>query len=232
MTTPADGAGRHPPSVTPASEPFGFAEQGPPGRAEVEGAIHAVDEMMHVLDGFEQYVIYAAGRDAAGTRYRLNLLWFHAICALLVAPLLSLTGRDGLTGPSFTFLRTLPGSPYSLSTMIGIGGLVLGLGCVFRAKRVEIGGLVLLLLFYLCLAISFAIPGVRWLLEIDASGAPKPPLYGPIIYLHLSSIMAVHIWALLLRHRAEGRARAAGAVGPPSPTGLDGGGGPSWAANI
>lgn len=168
--------------------------------AQVEGAIGAVEQMMEVVDGFEQYVLYAADRDRHGTRYRLNLLWIHAFAALLVAPAMSLTGRDGLTGPSFVFLRTLPGTPYSLSTVIGLGGLILGLGCVFRHKIVEQVGLGLLLVFYLCMTISLAVPGIGWLLH---RGSVKPPMYGPVIYLHLTVIMAVHIWALMIRVRDE-----------------------------
>lgn len=168
--------------------------------AQVEGAIDAVEQMMEVLDGFEQYVVYAADRDQHGTRYRLNLLWIHAFAALLVAPALSLTGRDGMTGPSFAFLRTLPGTPYSLSTVIGLGGLILGMGCVFRHKIIEQVGLSLLFLFYLCMTISLAVPALDWLVH---GGPVKPPMYGPVIYLHLTVIMAVHVWALMIRVRDE-----------------------------
>lgn len=182
---------------------------------QVEGALHAVDEMMTVVDGFEAYVINAAGRDRSGVRYRLNLLWIHAFCALMIAPLMSLTGRDGLNGPSFAFLRTLPGTPYSLSALIGAGGLVLGLGCIFRAKRVESVGLALLMLFYASLSVSFAVPGIQWLTEMSPV---KPPLYGPVVYGHLTVIMAVHIWALMVRRREERAMAALAQPATPVPT--------------
>jgi hypothetical protein len=182
------------------------AHHRPPTDADVEEAIDAVDRMLDVVDGFEAYVVHAAGRDRHGTRYRLNLLWIHAFAALMIAPMLSLTGREGLNGPSFAFLRTLPGVPYSLSTVLGLGGFLLGIGCVFRAKRVEQAGLALLMMFYTLLAVSFAVPPVEWALH---GGLTKPPMYSPVVYAHLTVIMAVHIWALGVRRRDEQVASAA-----------------------
>lgn len=177
-----------------------------PDDAQVEGAIAAVDRMMDVVDGFEAYVVHAADRDRHGTRYRLNLLWIHSFAALIIAPLLSLTGRDGLTGPSFAFLRTLPGTPYSLSALLGFGGFVLGMGCIFRFKRVEQVGLALLMMFYLLLGVSLTVPPLQYAFG-DAT--IKPPLYSPVVYAHLAVIMAVHIWALGVRVRDERVATAA-----------------------
>jgi hypothetical protein len=170
----------------------------------VDEAIDAVDQMADIVDGFEQYVVRAASREHHGNQYRVNLLWVHAVAALMIAPLLSATGRGGLTGPTFAFLRTLPGTPYSLSTILGTGGFILGIGCVFRHKIIEAVGLVGLLIFYLVLAVSFAVPPLRWLAH---SGSVKPPFYSPIVYVHLAVVMAMHIYALLVRNRDEQLAR-------------------------
>lgn len=174
-------------------------------QAQVEGAIDAIDGMMGVVDGLQDYVITSAGRERHGTRYRLNLLWIHSVAALLMAPLMILTGRKGLAGPSFNFLREIPGSPASVAVLLGLGGIILGMGVIFRAKRTEIVGLVILAMFYLIMSISFAIPATRWLLHMDKI---KPPLYGPVLYLHITLIMGFHIWGLINVLRDERISRA------------------------
>jgi len=164
------------------------------GDPAVAGAVHAVDQMMAVVDDLETYVWTTHWRERNGTRYRLNLLWLHAGAALVMAPLLSATGPDGLTGPSFAFLRELPGTPYSLATILGLGGLVLGWGCIFRHKTTEMVGLALLAVFYLIVGVSFAVPPIEWLIE---RGPVKPPSYSPILYAHLALIMVAHIRGLI-----------------------------------
>lgn len=175
-------------------------------RRELADAAAALDRMTDVVDSFETYVIYAASREEHGTQYRLNLLWIHAFAALLIAPLMSATGRDGMSGPSFVVVRQIPGTPYSLSALLGIGGVILGLGCVFRAKRVEVVGLCLLMIFYLTLAVSFAALPIMWLGDRTSV---KPPMYAPVVYCHLAVIMSVHMWALVVRRRDERTAKAA-----------------------
>lgn len=167
------------------------------GDPAMAGALQAVDQMIAVVDDLEMYVWTTHWRDRHGVRYRLNLLWLHALAALLMAPLLSLTGRDGLTGASFAFMRTLPGAPYSLAAALGAGGLILGWGCIFRAKRTEMVGLAVLAVFYLLFAVSFAVPPIQWLCD----HGPKPPMYAPILYLHLTLIMLAHIRGLILARR-------------------------------
>jgi hypothetical protein len=166
----------------------------------IEQATDALDRMTDVVDSLGEYVIVTGERARHGTRYRLNLLWVHAIAALLMAPLFMATGRDGMTAPSFAFLRSLPGSPYTVGAVLMLGGLVVGMGCIFRAKAIEAAGLVLLGVFYLTLAITFSVPPVRWLLGEDVS---KPTLYGPVLYAHLTVIMAMHIRALLISRRDD-----------------------------
>lgn len=171
---------------------------------QIDGALDAVDRMMGVVDTFEEYVISSHYRDMHGTRYRLNLLWIHSFAAVLMAPLISLTGQDGLNGPSLSFIKSLPGSPYSLSAILGAGGLVLGWGCIFRLKRVEMTGLVGLACFYLLFGMSLAVPPIRWVL---GDVQMKPPLYATIVYLHLTVIMLMHIRGLVLAQRDDAQAR-------------------------
>lgn len=166
----------------------------------VQGALDAVDQMVDIVDGLEDYILHSDTVKRHGTRYRLNLLWVHAFAALCMAPLLAATGRDGMTGPSFAFLRTVPGAPFSIAVILGVGGLILGLGCVFRAKRTEIAGLLCLGMFYVLFGASFTVVPVRWLLEEQAT---KPPLYSPIVYGHLAVIMIMHIRALITALRDD-----------------------------
>lgn len=171
---------------------------------EVEGAIEAVDIMIDVVDGLEEYVIISADTETHGTRYRLNLLWIHAIAAVTMAPLLMYTGKDGLNGPSLSFIADLPGSPLSIALMLWVGGLILGMGAVFRAKRTEMVGLCFLATFYILFAVSLAVPPIRWL---AGDGGMKPAFYAPILYGHMATIMAVHIWGLVMRRRDDARIR-------------------------
>jgi hypothetical protein len=167
---------------------------------DVERAINTVTRWEAVVDSFEHFISVTVRLSEHSTRYRLNLLWVHAIAAMLMAPLVFATGRTGLTGPSFNFLRTIPGAPYSLAILLGAGGTVLAMGCIFRAKRVEMAGLIGLLIFYLTLSVSFIIPPVHWLLHQDGT---KPPLYGGVLYAHLTVIMGLHFIGLVVKRRDD-----------------------------
>lgn len=167
---------------------------------KIQQANNALDRMTDVVDSLGEYVLITTDRARHGTRYRLNLLWVHSVAALMMAPLFMATGREGMTGPSFSFLRSLPGSPYSVGIILMAGGLIVGMGCIFRAKLVEAIGLILLAIFYITLAITFAVPPTRWLIGEQLI---KPPLYGPVLYGHLTVIMALHIRGLLTSLRDD-----------------------------
>jgi hypothetical protein len=154
--------------------------------------------MLDVVNGFEKFVTRASSSEGKSLRYRANLLWVHALAAMTMAPLFSATGKEGMLSPNFEILRQFPGAPVSIAVFLGAGGLVLGLGCVLNVRRMEITGLIALMGFYLLLAISFLASGIRYFL-LDLSG-PKPAIYAPVVYLHLSIIMAVHM-STLVRNR-------------------------------
>lgn len=158
----------------------------------------AVDVMVEVVDGFAEYVLTTERRDARWVHYRANLLWVHSFAALVMAPLFAAIGEVGMRGTSFAVLRTLPGTPLSLAVVLGVGGLVLGLGCVFVSRRVQIAGLLGLLVFYMTLSISFGAASIQFVANGPIPGAMGvPAYYAPIVYLHISIIMAVHMTTLI-----------------------------------
>jgi hypothetical protein len=159
--------------------------------------IDPVDAMLEVVKGFETFVDRSRVREGRSTRYRANLLWVHALAAMTMAPLFA-ASRAGMNTPNFTFLLMLPGAPLSVALMLGTGGLILGMGCVLDARRLEIAGLIALATFYLTLSMSFAIAAIAFYLS-DSPG-PRPAIYSPILYLHMTIIMAVHM-STLVRNR-------------------------------
>lgn len=171
-----------------------------PQDPEVESAIQAIDRWDKIVDSFERFVVVAVVSSKHNTRYRLNLLWLHALSALLMAPLLAATGKAGITGPSFSFLRTMPAAPYSYAILLGVSGTILGIGCVFRQKITEMVGLGGLALFYLMFSVSFAIPAIEWGMQHQGV---KPPLYSAIVYAHLTVVMVLHLIGLIIKRREE-----------------------------
>jgi hypothetical protein len=95
-------------------------------------------------------------------------------------------------------MRDLPGAPLSLAAILGTGGFILGMGSIFGRRRIVIAGLAGLALWYTLVAISFSVPIFNW---VFGNTPVKPPLYPPILYLHLTIVMGVHIGVQLRRTR-------------------------------
>lgn len=157
-----------------------------------------VDALVDVVDGFAKYVSESEKSMREAARYRGSLLWVHALAATLMAPLFGYTGRDGMVGPAFAFLRTIPGSPASVAVILGVGGFILGMGSVIGLKRTTIVGLGILAFWYCLVGISFMVPIFRYAAGLTPA---KPTLYAPVLYLHLTIIMAVHIGVQLKKLR-------------------------------
>lgn len=158
-----------------------------------------IDALSDMVEDFSIYVKGAEVEHRESIRYRLNLLWVHAFFALLIAPLFALST---LAGGSFAVMRAIPGAPHTLAAFLLVGGMVLGYGCVFRRKMVEIVGLILLAIWYAILALSFLAAIVVYFMD-GALAAFPPTYYAPVLYLHLSTIMAVHMSTLARRLRAD-----------------------------
>jgi hypothetical protein len=142
---------------------------------------------------------------------RFNLLVVHALTAILISCLL-MASAPTLTGPAWNALNRIPGFPYTFAGVLCLGGLLLLPASIARLARMEFYGLTLIYLWYLALALGFAIPSFRWTVEGvfhlfrgDPIRAERPALYAWVVYLHLAVIMRVHMWTL----RQIGRRRSA-----------------------
>lgn len=163
-----------------------------------------VEVMTEMFDSFKTYADRSQQSETNSVKYRLNLLWIHATAALLIAPLFAAIGQGGMKGPSFEVMRHIPGAPGSVAVIIGLSGFILGLGCVLRAKKMEIAGLVGLTIWYLLIVTTFGGAVLHWF----ADGSPKdrvPALYSPVLYGHFAVIMIAHMINLIRARRIDER---------------------------
>ncbi len=154
----------------------------------------SADMMADIIDEFAAIMEGADATVRRSVKYKANLLWVHALAALLMAPLFALTTKEALAGPAFYFVRQLPLVPHSFAAILGTGGFLLGIGAVFHIRKLQIAGLSLLGAWYFLFGISIAVPAVIWLYDESVA---RPPFYAPIVYLHLTIIMAIHVWGVL-----------------------------------
>lgn len=155
----------------------------------------AVDVMGEIMDGFTEYVSRAERQARGNRKYRLSLLWVHGFAALLMGPAFALLGKEGMAGGSWYFLRQIPGMPYTLAVILTIGGFILTAGVIAGYRPAEAFGLVLLALFYLTIGIGFGLAVIGWF--TGNLSATKPAPYAPILYMHMTIIMIVHVGTIL-----------------------------------
>lgn len=153
-----------------------------------------IDVMVDIMDGFSEYVLRTEEAVLRGRRYRLNLLWVHAVYALLMGPAFMSLGPAGVASTAFTHLRQIPGSYISVGGTLTVGGFILGIGCILRNRRVEQFGLVLLIGFYFTICVIFSWANIDW--YTGRIGGNKPAPYAPVLYAHLTTIMIIHWWTL------------------------------------
>lgn len=159
-------------------------------------AADPIDAFTDLMDGFSEYIIRAGDQVQHGRQYRLNLLWIHALFALLMGPTFMALGRNGMTSAAWFYLRSVPGAPASIGAVLVVGGFILGTGCVLRNRVVECVGLVAVAAFYLTIAVGFGAANIHWYTS-DTPIGPKPASYAPLLYLHLVVIMCLHLWTLI-----------------------------------
>ncbi len=146
---------------------------------------------------------------------RIGLLYVHAVAALTIAPLF-IASKNLFSGPSWSFLRLLPGFPWTFAALLLAGGLMLLPSTIARIRPLEMIALTLLNTWYTMLAIGFFIPAVAWCADAlpaivggDPLPAGQPGLYAWAVYGHLSVIMRVHLYTLWRmereRHVASGK---------------------------
>lgn len=147
-----------------------------------------LDGFGKIVDDFASIMTVADRAVRGQLAYRHELLWVHAVAAILLAPTFSLTN---VRTPAFAFLRMLPGAPGSLGALVGFGGLLLVIGLLLQAIPVKMVGLTVLATFYSLLGFSFTVP--VWLYATGHLGGMRPALYAPIVYFHLTVVMLIHV---------------------------------------
>lgn len=154
-----------------------------------------------ILDSIDATTRVTTGKLRSNERNRLGLLVVHGIAAMLIAPLF-ITVTTMMTAPTWVVLRQIPGAPYSLAAILGIGGIILLPATVVRAKKWEIAGLTLIFVWYSTMAVGFAGAVFVWA-ATGRDTTTRPSLYPSLVYAHLAIVMAVHLATLrrMLRRR-------------------------------
>lgn len=175
-----------------------------------KAADETVEQLTTLLDGIERRVTSTAKIAALDERNRITLLFGHAIFAMLVVPGFALLSRTGMRGPSFTVVRAIPGSPFTLAAWIGIAGFVLAVATIHRNRRGEFYALIALGVWYAMFSVSLMAAIAIWMSPaIEAAGfggfveqldwSRSPALYAPVVYAHLAYAMAGHVRTLWKR---------------------------------
>lgn len=168
----------------------------------------AVRELTELLDGIEDRVANTQRVAALDERNRLNLLFGHAIFAIMVAPGLALLYKTGMATASFTIARQIPGAPFSLAVWILIGGLGLAISTYYRHRVGEFASLAVMLAWYVMFSISLIAAIAVWLTNaIEIGGyshfsehldwGHAPSIYAPVVYAHLAYAMGGHMRTLM-----------------------------------
>jgi hypothetical protein len=167
----------------------------------------AVGKLSELLDGIEERVAESQQVAVLDERNRLNLLFGHAIFAIMVAPGLALLYKTGMATASFTVARQIPGAPLSLSAWILVGGLGLAITTYHRYRRGEFVFLTVMLLWYVLFSISLIAAIAIWMTSaIELAGWTHfrehldwdhaPSIYAPVVYAHLAYAMGGHMRTL------------------------------------
>lgn len=185
----------------------------------MSGDDEAVAKLTELLDGIEERVAETQEIASLDERNRLNLLFGHAIFAIMVAPGFALLYKTGMATASFTIARQIPGSPVSLSIWIFVGGLGLAIATYHRYRRAEFVFLAVMLVWYVLFSVSLIAAIAFWMTNaIEAGGwshfrehldwKHAPAIYAPVVYAHLAYAMGGHmrtLWKIGLRGHGSHR---------------------------
>lgn len=162
-----------------------------------------IGRLADYLDAIDHNIHDAEAQVTRSEGNRLTLLHLHAAFGVVIAPTFALIGRDGMTSSIWVVIRQLPGAPYSLAVVLFAGAVILGVATTVRNLRWEITGLLMLLFWYLIIAVSFGAAVLVWLAE--GSRGPTPSFYAPFVYAHLSGVLTIHLRTLRKMLKARRR---------------------------
>ncbi len=164
-----------------------------------------VDDMADTLDVLYDIVERSGGTVKRSEGNRLSLLYLHALFALFISPLFMLWGfgPNAMKTTTWQVARAIPGQSTTLAALLFLGGAVLLLGTATRSPRWAGTGLMLILIWYSIIAVTFAAAIILWVLN-GSPDATQPALYAPGVYAHLAAVMVIHlttVWKMVHKGR-------------------------------
>jgi hypothetical protein len=154
-----------------------------------------IEALAAALDSVDRHVRIVDASAKRSEKNRLNMLHLHALAAVVIGLLFAAIEDSAMAGPNWIVIRLIPGAPETLGLFFFVGGMILGPATWYRHLKWEKVGLWMILLWYAVIAVSFAVGTLLWLTGQNPS--PRAPaLYAPMVYLHLTCVMAVHLVTL------------------------------------
>jgi hypothetical protein len=160
-----------------------------------------VDRLADLIDALDDHVRAADTTVRRSESNRIGILYVHGLFAVAIGPAFASIGTHGMNGPIWRAMRALPGTPYSLGLIMFLGGVILTVATTFRNRPWEIVGLILLVIWYGTVAVTFGASIALWF----ASGRQgmQPGFYAPLVYLHFLAVMLVHCRTLRKMIRSD-----------------------------
>lgn len=138
-------------------------------------------------------------------RGRIGLLLVHGAYTILIGAAMIADGPGSFASPSFVWLNWVPGGILTVAGIIIAGGACILAGLlVTRNRAIQTVGLVLIAMWDLAMAMGFFTARESW-----AGQGFRPTLYPVLVYMHLATIMAVHIVLITVWRRFSRRVAAA-----------------------
>lgn len=159
-----------------------------------------VDRLADLIDALDDHVRAAESTVRRSEGNRIGILYVHALFAVAIGPAFAAIGKHGMAGPIWRAMRDIPGAPYSLGAVMFTGGVILTIATTLRNRAWEIIGLIMLVVWYGTVAVTFGASIALWL--VGGRTGTQPGFYAPLVYLHFMAIMLVHCWTLRRMMRA------------------------------
>lgn len=154
-----------------------------------------IDQLAQALDSVDEHVRSVDASARREQRNRLNMLHLHALAAIVIGPLFCMVGSTSLNGANWAIIRVIPGAQLTLGLVLLTGGLILAPATHYRHLFWEKIGLWIVMAWYATIALSFGGASLLYLTGHNPSPS-RPAFYAPMVYLHLTCVMVVHLATL------------------------------------